>query len=68
MKRLLSSRVRAKKEAGQWLALNTEKHESRIEHYLDLANIALSVKKQSKPSLPEEQRLRSSKIQTNRLA
>jgi hypothetical protein len=68
MKHLLRSRVRAKKEAEQWLALNTEKHESRIEHYLDLANIALSVKKQSKLSLAEEQRLRSSKIQTNRLA
>ena len=68
MKRLQPSRVKAKKEAEQLLALNTEKHESRIEHYLDLANIALAMKKQSKPSLAEQHHLRSSKIQTNRPA
>jgi len=51
MKRLLRSRVRAKKQAEQLLALNTEKHESRIEHYLDLANVALNAKKKSELSI-----------------
>jgi len=48
MKRLVPSRIRARKEAERLLPVNTEKHESRIEHYMDLANVALSTKKKSK--------------------
>jgi hypothetical protein len=45
MKRLPRLRVTARKEAGSVLHPNSEKHESRIQHYLDLANVALSMKK-----------------------
>jgi hypothetical protein len=47
MKRLLPLRVAARQEAERLLPLGTEKHESRIEHYLDLANVALSTKKKA---------------------
>jgi hypothetical protein len=50
MKRLAPLRVTPRKEADRALLLTTEKHESRIQHYLDLANIALSMKKKSKLS------------------
>jgi hypothetical protein len=50
MKRLAPLRVNPRNEAGRALLLTTEKHESRIQHYLDLANIALSMKKKSKLS------------------
>jgi hypothetical protein len=47
MKRLPRSRITARKDADVALPLNAEKHESRIQHYLDLANIVLSTKKPS---------------------
>jgi hypothetical protein len=47
MKRLPRSRVTSRKDADVVLPLNAEKHESRIQHYLDLANIVLSTKKPS---------------------
>jgi hypothetical protein len=50
MKRLAPLRVNPRKEADRALPLTTEKHESRIQHYLDLANIALSMKKKSQHS------------------
>jgi hypothetical protein len=50
MNRLAPLRVHPRKEADRALPLTTEKHESRIQHYLDLANIALSMKKKSQHS------------------
>jgi len=50
MKRLASTRVTARKEADRVLPLTTEKHESRIQHYLSLANVALGMKKPSQHS------------------
>jgi hypothetical protein len=50
MKRLAPLRVNPRKEADRALPLTTEKHESRIQHYLSLANVALGMKKPSQHS------------------
>jgi hypothetical protein len=50
MKRLAPLRVNPRKEADRALPLTTEKHESRIQHYLSLANVALGMKKKSQHS------------------
>jgi hypothetical protein len=50
MKRLTPLRVNPRKEADRALPLTTEKHESRIQHYLSLANVALGMKKPSQHS------------------
>ena len=50
MKRLTLLRVTASKKADRELPLNLEKHESRIEHYLSLANVALGMKNPSQHS------------------
>jgi hypothetical protein len=68
MKLLPPLPVQGKKEAGALPRLDTEKQESRIEHYLALAAVALTVKKKSKPSLADKHRPRLSKTQTNRRA
>jgi hypothetical protein len=68
MKLLPPLRVASRKKSGRSMPLDVEKHESRIQHYLDLANVALTTKKKSEPIPSEEQRVGLSKMRTNRRA
>jgi hypothetical protein len=61
MKGLLPSRVTPRKETERMLPVNAGKHESRIEHYLDLANIALIAKKKQGATSTGERRARVSR-------